>query len=415
MLKHLLTTLLSLSLHADVQLYVRELPSSDLWGSFHVVCKYPGAHTLHTFESMQPAWEDLQAFFESVTETPPEMAVIAVGAFSATDMLSCVQASFLETPLNPHATAPTPTLPPGYGAIQISAPTSFLLEDLLQQRLEECVKGMGLSWIHPHPRHFYPVPGFTLVPLDQMENTLAWLLWNYEALQRISPSEIAAKKGQLQERLLLLTLAAKLSDEFLYGPIPSASAIQAATLPPLPNPQITLFPPLAPERVEEIQSQVTALYNAENLNPTPTPPSPHIIRVNDNTGSFYALPLSQREMGLIDSIITTIATDNLIKLALNKRATEKKGKKIEHVHPLRFMGYILSHRTLKEHARTIRKSSFKWDAFIDGFAKRMREEMGKHNVFPHIPGFAEQVGSTPEHVNRYLHKKDFEGLVKSLL
>jgi hypothetical protein len=142
-----------------------------------------------------------------------------------------------------------------------------------------------------------------------------------------------------------------------------------------------------------------------------------VFRIADNMSQepFYSLPLDEKEKRFIHSIISTMADKNLVQLMFEKGNLEKKGKKIHHVHPLRFMGFILSQHDLKSNVRTIRKSSFKWDAFIDGFSKRMKEELSKNNVYQHIPGFAAQVGSTPEHVNEYVRRKDFEGLVKSLL
>ena len=110
-----------------------------------------------------------------------------------------------------------------------------------------------------------------------------------------------------------------------------------------------------------------------------------------------------------------MADKNLIQLVFEKNAIEKKGKKINHVHPLRFMGYILSNPELKSDVRAIKKSSFKWDAFVDGFAKRMKEELSHENVYQHIPGFAMEIGTTAKHVEEYVRKKDFEGLIRSLL
>lgn len=140
-----------------------------------------------------------------------------------------------------------------------------------------------------------------------------------------------------------------------------------------------------------------------------------ITNTSGSHESFYQLPLTDKEMRFIKSIITTMADKNILQLAFEKNSLEKKGKKINHVHPMRFIGYILSTSALRNNLKTIKKSSFKWDAFIDGFSKRMKEEMSKDNVYQHIPGFAELVGSTPEHVSRYIDKKDYVGLVKSLL
>lgn len=130
---------------------------------------------------------------------------------------------------------------------------------------------------------------------------------------------------------------------------------------------------------------------------------------------FFQLPLTEKEKRLIKIIISTMADKNIIQLAIEKRTLEKKGKKVNHVHPLRFIGFIVSNPHLREDLKIIKKSSFKWDAFIDGFSKRMREELANGNVYQHVPGFASQVGASPEHVNHYISKKDWEGLVKSLL
>lgn len=144
-------------------------------------------------------------------------------------------------------------------------------------------------------------------------------------------------------------------------------------------------------------------------------PSPVAQPYTDAKQSFYALPLSEKEKSYIYSIITTIGSKNILQLAFERKTLERKGKKINHVHPLRFVGYILSNHDLRTHLKSIKKSMFKWDAFISGFSKRMREEHARDNINLHVPGFAHLIGTSEEHVHHYIHKKDFEGLVKSLL
>jgi hypothetical protein len=131
--------------------------------------------------------------------------------------------------------------------------------------------------------------------------------------------------------------------------------------------------------------------------------------------SFYQLPLNSNEERIIRYIISTMAEKNVFQLAFEKFSMEKKGKKINQVHPLRFIGFILSDPDLNNDLRTIKKSSFKWDAFISGFARKMREETSKNNVAPYIPEFAALVNADPKEIEYYLHKKDYEGLVKYLL
>jgi len=135
----------------------------------------------------------------------------------------------------------------------------------------------------------------------------------------------------------------------------------------------------------------------------------------DSSEPFLQLPLTDKEKRFIKIIISTMAAKNIIQLAFEKHSLESKGDKIHHVHPMRFIGYILSNPDLRNDLKTIKKSSFKWDAFIDGFSKRMKEEFQGDNIYQYVPGFASQVGASQEEINHYIAKKDWEGLVKHLL
>ncbi len=130
---------------------------------------------------------------------------------------------------------------------------------------------------------------------------------------------------------------------------------------------------------------------------------------------FQLLRLTVSEMDKIHYIITNMGRKNIFELAFIKGKMEEKGKQIDHVHPLRFVGYIFSDPELKSCMRKIRKSSFKWDAFIDGFGKKMKEEGGKNNLLIHVPGFAKQVNAHPDKVTYFIQKKDWEGLIRYLL
>jgi len=130
---------------------------------------------------------------------------------------------------------------------------------------------------------------------------------------------------------------------------------------------------------------------------------------------FYQLPLEEKEQRLIHELIKNIAEKNVWALLFKKKEMERLGKKINHVHPMRFMGYILSDPKLKKWLREIRGSSFKWDYFIGSFGNRMKEENAKNNIVPYIPGMAHLLHVDQSHILGYFHTKDYEGLVKSLL
>jgi hypothetical protein len=130
---------------------------------------------------------------------------------------------------------------------------------------------------------------------------------------------------------------------------------------------------------------------------------------------FQLLPLTDADRNRITYIISNMGKKNVFELAFIKGKMEEKGKQIHHVHPLRFIGYIFSSPELRSYMRKIRKSSFKWDAFMDGFSKKMKEEGGKNNLLIHVPGFAKQVNANPDKVTYFIQHKDWEGLIRHLL
>lgn len=146
-----------------------------------------------------------------------------------------------------------------------------------------------------------------------------------------------------------------------------------------------------------------ALANAQTLQ------DPHL------ENPFFTLPLNEGERKIIASIITTMAEKNVLKLGLMKRTLEKRGKKIHHVHPFRFLGYVFSTPHLKTSMHKIRKSGFKWDGFMDGFAKKMSDEAHHGNLTPYVPGFCQFLNISEAHVMEYVHRHDWEGLVRFLL
>ncbi|MBS0620580.1 MAG: hypothetical protein JSS61_03875 [Verrucomicrobia bacterium] len=339
----------------------------------------------------------------------------------------------------------------------------LMLQALFQQRLEVCSKMEDEEWEHPHPRFFYPVRGYALSSPEVSENLFSYLLWHVEMLRAsgFTPSEFEAVKIQCMNLMQHMAssaaeptsrlLASYYADQYLlgerclsYDSFLSASAdlireIELEDLDPLlanffddEQRYIELVYPegarhLTVDRVKEITEEISSLASFQQegemedfeihlLSHQPASFSIQLAgEITSTSESFYQLPITDKEKQLIHSIITTMADKNIFQLAFVKRSMEKKGDRIHHVHPLRFAGHILSTPELKRALRVVRKSSFKWDAFVDGFAKRMREELGKGNVYPHVFGFAELLHADPQRVKHYIDHRDFEGLLNHLL
>lgn len=412
-------------------------------------------------------------------DLPTSIAIIAVGNYSPNALYSRIEEYFSSLCLcastEPYLISFSDDLEPSQMAISISMDSRYcqdmtngwktlILQELLGQRLEECTRNLGELWVHSHPQGIYPVHGFALVSNDETQNVLGFLIWHLEMLRKqgFYKECFEEKKEQLLYYLSYLnalkdhpscaTLAAYYTDLFLMRtdeqPLEtflqnSITAVQQLEFDDLlssldsfldkerqhihliysPISKLTLMDvSLIQELEQEIAHLATSYLHDQLLDEDNLPfdiarasTTPTFTLINNHLSAFQQLPLSSKEKEYIESIITTMADNNIFQLAFHKSSLEKKGKKIDHVHPLRFMGVILSSHMLKDCARTIRKSSFKWDALIDGFSRKMREQMRNNNVYPYLPGFAQAVGTTPERLMPYLQNGDYEGMVKSLL
>lgn len=142
---------------------------------------------------------------------------------------------------------------------------------------------------------------------------------------------------------------------------------------------------------------------------------PNITRVSDTPATpsnpYENLPITFEEKQKISEILMTMADNNVFQLLFHKKHLEKLGHEINHVHPVRFLGAVFSDPRLVHCMRQIKKSSFKWDGFIDGFGQRFHQELRANNVNEFVPGLAESLKVQVGDVQPFVDKKDFEGLV----
>ncbi len=131
--------------------------------------------------------------------------------------------------------------------------------------------------------------------------------------------------------------------------------------------------------------------------------------------SFSKLPLNEEDKVIIDTIITTMAQKNVLQLGLSKRNLERNGKKINHIHPLRFIGYIIQDPELKSSLKEIKKSGFKWHGFLRGFERRLKEEMQRGNLLVYIPEFSKDLHMNEKQVKEFVVQENWEELLNFLI
>lgn len=344
---------------------------------------------------------------------------------------------------------------------------SLLAHQLLQQRLERNIKACRGTWVHPKPQLLQVVPGVFLVEEKKAASFLGFLMFQIEQIKdkgfhegefveikrffhhqlqwlgsnRVKKAEVYSEQlTSLEEEMRACPSFFETSEDLL-GQI-AFDDVQNVSYDVLSDDEhlriqvglpAGLEHPWTVQSVKKILKKATfaadyARFMQEKEVEEDLIEEPCTNLVSDanvqqvNVNAFYQLPLSDHDKSLIRSIITTVANKSVMALPFKKGGLEKKGKQVDaHVHPLRFLGYIISEHQLKNCLREIRRSSFKWDGFLygssslKGFVGNMKKESQRHNVKQYIPGFCECVHESEKDVMKYVDAHDWEGLVKFLI
>lgn len=139
------------------------------------------------------------------------------------------------------------------------------------------------------------------------------------------------------------------------------------------------------------------------------------ITANEASDSYQTLPLGEEEQRVITYILLTLSDKNPLALAFERKSLEKNGRRIEHVHPLRFLGYVCADSRLLNALRDVRRSSFKWQGFAGGISRRLGQEADRDNLIRHLPGFAATLRLNYQKLVPFVEKRDWEGLVQCLI
>jgi hypothetical protein len=281
--------------------------------------------------------------------------------------------------------------------------TSFLLQKLFQQRME------SLSQLDIGSEEFL-------------------LLSQIEALKSTGFSEEEFKKGKQQLMMQMdsfyskVESAGKLSLQAHEVMTVCKACVEKIQLADLASPLATFLNEdpsglrlLYPEPAHWVYERPEDMYLRLADNPITQEPLFFINSPSGQIEPFYQLPLNEKEKKLIFELMKTIGEKNVWGLLFKKKEVEKLGKRVNHVHPMRFIGYILADPKMKKWLKNVRNSSFKWDHFIDGFSDRMKEEHAKNNIMHHVAGFSHLLSVDPNEITSYIENRDYEGLVKSLL
>ena len=127
---------------------------------------------------------------------------------------------------------------------------------------------------------------------------------------------------------------------------------------------------------------------------------------------LYAKDLTGVEQEAISYILNCLADDSIFTLGVKTVELKRRGKQIEHVHPLVFLGFIASSPHLQEKFHKVAERRFTWKPWVDGFVGNMRLYTEKGEMLDYFPGFCYHTGADPMAVRAFLKQQDYEGLMR---
>lgn len=146
---------------------------------------------------------------------------------------------------------------------------------------------------------------------------------------------------------------------------------------------------------------------------------PKLKLVNSDAESrvapFHQLRLTPQDQKNIEKLIKHLGDKKYGELLSKKREMDALGDKIHPVHPLRFLGYIISRKDLKERMQKVVHDRLKWIVFMKGFGDRMSHEKHRGHLLSYVPGLAQMLGVEEKKVEHYIHSSDWGGLIKFLI
>lgn len=130
---------------------------------------------------------------------------------------------------------------------------------------------------------------------------------------------------------------------------------------------------------------------------------------------FHA-PLTAQEEKDIAYIVNTLSDQPTAKLLIHKSALDQAGDRINHVHPLNFLGFIFSHKELKVKIRNIKSKGWVWKTFTGGVKTSLNEEHQKGNLLPeYYETFVGKVGIPMNKIERYVLGALWDEMINALI
>jgi hypothetical protein len=130
----------------------------------------------------------------------------------------------------------------------------------------------------------------------------------------------------------------------------------------------------------------------------------------------YFAPVTEGEMIDINYVVNTLGVGTFTSILKARSNLKEAGRRIEHVHPLRFLMTVFTDDTLKVSMRLMQKRNWIWSEFMGGLHKRMDEEASRYNMQESfVLDFASQIGIDKDVIYPLVYYNQWDALVSTLI
>lgn len=153
------------------------------------------------------------------------------------------------------------------------------------------------------------------------------------------------------------------------------------------------------------------LVDFKQVKSSPSSSSNKTVKTRD-----YKKSVSASEKEDISYVVNTLGMSPLSKIATSKSSLKKAGKRIENIHPLKFLLSIFSDDKTRASIHAMRDRTWVWEEFFDGLRDSLTEESGKGNLTDaQIQDFSSKLGIDANQAIPILDSRDWNQFIKFLL
>lgn len=106
----------------------------------------------------------------------------------------------------------------------------------------------------------------------------------------------------------------------------------------------------------------------------------------------YHAKVTAKEKEDIAYIVNTLGMETLLTISNSESSIREAGKRVEHIHPLRFLIIVFTDEELKASFHAMDGRTWVWSDFIGGLTDNLDKEFLNNNLKQFLQDFSNQVG-----------------------